>query len=289
MSEKIKKLESNPFKLEAVGFLDGQDWHDARSGKIGGSSVGAILGLSPFRSTLTEYYIATGDYTPDPTPSMSMRLGTKLEAPILEIFAEEHPELEVYLAPTYANDWANLNLDAVYRAEDGSYGLIEVKYSRDYMTEIPPHYRAQMMFYMGMLGIKTGKLVALAGSTYVEHDLEFNDFEFAVMRKKLDAFREAVANRTKPEIDNSSSTYDTMRELNRGIDPSQQVDLGDLGVHLYNAWVNYKDAEAHYREMQSRTLEALGTAKFGYVDEVLVCSKTQRGNYAPSLKMKERK
>lgn len=287
MNTKREILTDNPFKLPVLGAFEphSAEWHEARNGKIGGSSVGAILGLSPFRSAMTEYYIATGEYTPDMTPSMSMRLGTKLEAPILDIFCEEHPELEVFTTPTYGNEWATLNLDGVYKATDGSWGLIEVKYSRDYMTEIPPHYRAQMVFYMGMLGIEQGILVALAGSTYVEHEIRFNQFEFHSMLKQLEKFRHAVATRTAPEFDNSSSTYETIRAMNTEV-VDERVDLGDLGVHLFNAHKNYKEAEAHFTEMKSRTLAALGSARVGVVDDTVVCIRQQRGNYAPSLIMK---
>jgi len=286
----LKQLDHNPFKIALLGNFDNHspEWHEARKGKVGGSSVATILGLNPWRSALTEYYIARGEYEPDNSVNLSMRLGTKLEAPILEIFEEDHPELEVYTTGSYGDDTFTINPDAIYRKADGTYGLIEVKYSRDYMREVPLHYKAQTNLYMGLLGITEGYLVALAGSTYTEIPIEFDEFDFQTMLYKVAQFLKSVDEGRQPEFDGSESTLTTMRELNPQVEP-ESVELGDLGIHLVNAYNDLKAAETFYRELSSRTLDALGSAKFGTVDDVVVCSRQQRGNYAPSLQIKKGK
>lgn len=285
----MKLLDHNPFYIPLIGNFENHspEWHEARRGKVGGSTVATLLGLNPWRSALTEYYIQRGEYEPDDSVNMSMRLGTKLEAPILEIFAEEHPELTIYTTGTYGNDIYTINPDAVYQDQDGNWGLIEVKYSRDYMREVPLHYKAQTNLYMGLLGVKQGYLVALAGSTYTELPLAFDEFDYQTMLYKVDQFLTNVKAGIKPEFEGSESTLATMRSVNDGMS-DDSVELGDLGIHLVAAYTRLKDAEAFYREMQSRTLDALGDAKFGTVDDVVVVSKTQRGNYAPSLSIKKR-
>lgn len=286
----MKLLDHNPFQIPLIGNFENHspEWHEARKGKVGGSTVATLLGLNPWRSALTEYYIQRGEYEPDDSVNMSMRLGTKLEAPILEIFAEEHPELTIYTTGTYGNDIYTINPDAVYQDADGNWGLIEVKYSRDYMREVPLHYKAQTNLYMGLLGVKQGYLVALAGSTYTELPLAFDEFDYQTMLYKVDQFLANVKAGIKPEFEGSESTLATMRSINDGMS-DDSVELGDLGIHLVAAHTRLKDAEAFYREMQSRTLDALGDAKFGTVDDVVVVSKTQRGNYAPSLTIKKGK
>jgi len=286
----LKQLDHNPFALPLIGNFDNHspEWHEARKGKVGGSTVATLLGLNPWRSALTEYYIQRGEYTPDESVNISMRLGTKLEAPILEIFEEDHPELTVYTTGTYANEIYNINPDGVYQKADGTWGLIEVKYSRDYMKEVPLHYKAQTNLYMGLLGITEGYLVALAGSTYTEIPIVFDQFDYEVMLHRVNAFLAGVKSGERPEFDGSESTLTTMRELNPQVEV-ETVELGDLGMHLVNAYNDLKAAETYYRELSSRTLDALGSAKFGTVDDIVVCSRQQRGNYAPSLQIKKGK
>jgi hypothetical protein len=126
--------------LDAVllgDFANGsQEWHDLRDepGAIGGSDIAPIAGLSQWESAITKWAKKTKQIPDEITPNMSMRLGTKLEAPILEIFTEEHPELTVYETGTWANKenpWARSNPDGLYQLEDGSWGIVEVKFSRD--------------------------------------------------------------------------------------------------------------------------------------------------------------
>ena len=268
------------------------EWFEARKGRIGGSSVGTVLGLNPYRSAMTEYYTMTGEYQPENKPSMSMRLGTKLEDDILEIFCEEHPELEIYQVGTYTSethDWVVVNPDAVYRDKDGNWGLIEVKFSRDYFNDIPASYEAQMLYYMRHLGLKSGYLVALCNSAYVEKPLEFDQFKSDAHWDAVKRFYDNVQKGIRPEFDSSVSTYDTIRSIKQEIDPNDRVELGDLAVHLSNAYSDYKAAELHYRELQSRTLDALGEAKYGVYDDEIICQRQARAGYAPTLQMKKAK
>ncbi len=83
-----------------------------------------------WESAITKWAKKTKQIPDELTPNMSMRLGTKLEAPILEIFTEEHPELTVYETGTWANKenpWARSNPDGLYQTEDGSWGIVEVQ------------------------------------------------------------------------------------------------------------------------------------------------------------------
>jgi len=266
------------------------EWHELRRGAVGGSQVGAIMGLNPWESAVTAYYKATGELADNVFASMSMRLGTKLEAPILEIFAEEHPELQVFTTGTYASvkaDWQHANPDGLYLDADGNWGIVEIKFSRDYWSAPPAHYVAQVRWYMQVLGIKQALIVALAGSTYQEFEIGFDQFEIDVMVQAVDRFRLHVEKRVQPDWDGSASTYETVRAINPDIDSSLTEELGELGIHLTLAKDELDKAEVKYRELQSRTLDALGVAKFGSVDDRVIVQRQQRGSGLPFLTWKK--
>lgn len=269
------------------------DWHALRNqpGAIGGSQVGAICGVSPWESPLARFYKATGQISDEVAPSMSMKLGTALEAPILSIFESEHPELEVFTVGTYASkeyDWLHANADGVFKDADGNYGIIEVKFSRDYWSDgLPLHYRYQVMHYLHIFGFKKAIVVALAGSTYTEIVVEYDQFEAEAMFAQVLDFHNRVLENRPPDFDGSSSTYEAIRQLNPDINPDEKEELGQLGIHLVNAYTDYQAAEKHYKEMQSRTLEAMGTAKYGAVDDKVIVYRSQRGSGAPFLNWKK--
>jgi predicted phage-related endonuclease len=275
-------------------FENGSDeWHKLRDqpGAIGGSQVGAICGVSPWESPLARFYKATGQIPDKIEPSMSMKLGTALEAPILSIFASEHPELDIYTVGTYASkeyDWAHANADGIFMEADGTMGIIEVKFSRDYWTDgLPLHYRYQVMYYLHIFGFKKAIVVALAGSTYTEIVVEYDQFEAEAMFGQVLDFHNRVLENRPPDFDGSSSTYDAVRQVNPEINPDEKEELGELGIHLVNAYTDYQAAEKHYKEMQSRTLDAMGTSKYGMVDDRVIVYRSQRGSGAPFLNWKK--
>lgn len=246
-----------------------EEWHALRNeeGAIGGSDIAPIAGLSPWESAYTKWAKKTKQIPDDIKPSMSMRLGTKLEAPILEIYAEDHPELEVFTTGTWANkehEWARSNPDALYRASDGSWGIVEVKFSRDYWTEVPQHYRAQVLWYMWVFGIKKATLIALAGSSYQEFEVEWDEFEAQTLFNAAIRFRRHIQSMQAPDWDGSISTFETVRQQNPNI-ADGEVDLDDLGMYYINKLDEYQRVEKELTELKSRVLHAMEGKKRGLI------------------------
>jgi predicted phage-related endonuclease len=252
---------------------------------IGGSDIGAIAGLSTWESAITKWAKKTGQIPDEVTPNMSMRLGTKLEAPILDIFTEEHPELTVWETGTWANKehpWARSNPDGIYQTEDGHLGIVEVKFSRDYWTAVPQAYRAQVLWYMKVFGIRQAKLVALAGSSYMEFDIEWDEFEAQTLWDAALRFRQACLDMKMPYWDGSNSTLETIRALSPGI-VDTEVDLDDLGMHYINAVDELEKATTKVTELKARVIQAMDGAKRGLIFGEHLLSLRSRAGGAPYL------
>lgn len=280
-------------KADLIGQFENNspEWHEARKGAIGGSQVGAILGLNPWESAVTAFYKFTGQISDEVQPTISMRLGTKLEEPILEIFYENHPEMLRLETGTYqskANKRFHANPDSLFKFGTDEIGVIEVKFSRDYWNEIPKHYEAQLRWYLGVLGLKRGVFAVLAGSSYQEFEIEHDDFQFEAMVAQVNRFLDHCDTNTRPAWDGSESTYETIRSLNPTINPDEICELGDLGMYLTLAFNDVQEAELKYRELQSRTLDAMESAKYGAINDEIVLYRTQRKDGAPYLAWKKK-
>jgi putative phage-type endonuclease len=269
-------------------FANGsQEWHDLRNepGVVGGSDIGAIAGLSSWESCITKWAKKTGQIPDEVTPNMSMKLGTILESPILNLFAAENPELEIYETGTWANKenpWARSNPDGLYKDADGNWGIIEVKFSRDYWSGVPQAYRAQVLWYMRVFGIKQAKLVALAGSSYMEFDIEWDEFEAQTLWDAAVRFRKACLDMKMPYWDGSNSTLETIRALSPGI-VDTEVDLDDLGMHYLNSVDEYEKANAKMTDLKARVINAMDGAKRGLVFGEHLLSLRSRAGGAPYL------
>jgi putative phage-type endonuclease len=277
--------------LDAVllgDFANGsQEWHELRDepGAVGGSDIAPIAGLSQWESAITKWAKKTKQIPDEVTPNMSMRLGTILESPILEIFTQEHPELTVYETGTWANKenpWARSNPDGLYQTESGEWGIVEVKFSRDYWTAPPQAYRAQVLWYMKVFGIRQAKLVALAGSSYQEYEIEWDEFEAQILWDAAIRFREACLEMKMPYWDGSNSTLETIRALSPGISDSE-VDLDDLGMHYINSVDELEKATTKMTELKARVIQAMDGAKRGLVFGEHLLSLRSRAGGAPYL------
>jgi hypothetical protein len=216
---------------------------------------------------------------------MSMKLGTILEDPILELFANENPELDIMTTGTWANKtypWMRANPDGLYKTADGEWGIVEVKFSRDYWTAVPQSYRAQVLWYMRVFGIRQAKLVALAGSSYQEYDIEWDQFEADTLFEAAVRFRHACLEFKMPDWDGSNSTLETVRALNPNIEDGE-VDLDELGVHYFNAVQDAEAANTKLTELKSRVIKAMEGKKRGLVYGDHLLSLRSRAGGAPYL------
>jgi predicted phage-related endonuclease len=227
----------------------------------------------------------TGQIPDEVTPNMSMKLGTILEDPILELFADEHPELEIMTTGTWANKtypWMRANPDGLYKTADGEWGIVEVKFSRDYWTQVPQSYRAQVLWYMRVFGIRQAKLVALAGSSYQEYDIEWDQFEADTLFEAALRFRQACLDFKMPDWDGSNSTLETVRALNPYIEDGE-VDLDELGVHYFNAVTDAEAANTKLTELKSRVVKAMEGKKRGLIYGEHMVSLRSRAGGMPYL------
>lgn len=286
-------------QAELVGSFDpgSTEWHDLRRQGIGGSEIGVIAGLNKWQSAYTLWATKTGQIQEDYTDNDAMLWGRILEPVILDRFATLHPELDVTPGDgqyrNIDNPWQFANPDGFFQAVDGTRGIIEVKtamYEEDWVNGVPKTYMAQIQWYLRVFGYKVGYVVVLFhGNKYAEYPVEFDSFASDADVDLAYRFLENVENKTAPDWDGSTSTYETVRALHPQIDPDSTCELGDLGVHYFNAVADLNEKTELVNELKSRILDIMGTAKTGLVYDEPMLTRQARGEGLPYLVAKRGK
>ena len=160
---------------------------------VGGSDVAAILGLDKYRGPMDVWLRVTGRVPPQ-EPNIAMRVGTRLEALVRELYSEQTGSKAVEWAEPVAlpEPWMRCNPDAdVVEGPRAGRGLelkaVSIRQASAW-EEPPPYYVAQCAWYRHWTGRPAWDLAALLGNEElvvhtVEPMPEFEEFMVEEVRR----------------------------------------------------------------------------------------------------------
>ena len=260
--------EINGAKLLGMYAAGSPEWHAERSRGVGGSEVGTVLGLNPYESAYALWAKKTGKIPSEVKENWAIKFGKAFEEPILNLWVEEHPEWEVFSTGTYAHpeiSYLHANPDALARHKhSGEWVILEVKTARSTWESVPDGYIAQVQHYMGVLGIHRSIIVAVAGMTWNEYAVEFNQGQFDAQVSAVTHFWKCIEEDRKPAWDGAESTYQAVRIQYKEI-LDEVVDLGDLGRELMDAQHAVDLATMRLNKAKSMVTHYMGLAKVGVI------------------------
>ena len=273
------------------------EWLALRSepGVVTGTLAGTVCGVNPWESPFTAWAKATGKIPSEVKKTMAMECGTEFEPGIKNIWARHNPTWIIDGdVGTWSHDdfdWARANPDGIVTDPNGYKRILEVKTAKMVFTEVPLHYRYQVWWYQWVMDLTEHPAILIAlfsGNDLQTFEIDFDAEAFDGILAAVDRWRDHVLTLKKPDWDGSQSTFETVKLLNPEIVDSSE-DLGDLGQHLFLAQDRFDQAEAELRELKSRTLDAMGDAKYGYSHEILVATRSVNRNGIVSLTVKKGK
>lgn len=279
----------NNAKLVGVFEAGTSEWHEAREDSIGGSEISTIMGLNPYESAYALWAKKTGKIPSLVQENWAIRFGKAFEQPILQLWAEEHSDYEVFVTGTYQDSllpFRHANPDALARhRETGEWIVIEVKTARSTWDSVPDGYYAQVQHYLDVLGLKQAALVAVAGMTWYDIWIDRDDFEIENMRLRSKEFFEAILNDRKPAWDGSESTYEAVRYQHPEI-VDEEVEIEGLH-YLSNLQAEHDLLTSKLRQAKSEVLDSMGKAKHAYLEvegkKIRVASRQARKDGIPYL------
>lgn len=271
------------------------EWRAHRQGKIGGSDLAAILGLSKWQSAYALFRERRGEIEPQ-ADKPQLEWGTRLEPIIVDAFTDRHPEFMVTYQPGQVwqhpdRPWQVVSPDALLGLSPTTLPARPVsgleaktaRYDYDWADGPPDYYAVQAQWAMDVFSVPTWRFAVLfSGSDYREFEVEAQPAVQQGLRETASDFLDSIEQGKVPPIDGHDSTYNAVRELHPDL-IDEKVDVGDVG----RRWVQTKRdlAAAEDAEKEAKALLAveLGNSRRALVDGVQVAYRKNAGGGRPPV------
>lgn len=255
-----------------------EEWLAARRLGITASEIAVILGISPFDSAFNLYYKKRGEISED-FDNIEMSLGRHLEPWIADRWAESQSGWLVAPGRLWQNTdrlWQLATTDRdLYRLEETTIGVphsvLEIKSSGTYdgwgedeSDEIPPYYRAQVLWQLDTLGLETAHVTCLflSSRSIRNYVVAYDEADVKLMREAATDFLDMVATGQAPAIDHSPATAHALKALHPlDADAEDATVPADLADDYRYAKRSLDDAQAHYDLLTNQVRAAMGDAK----------------------------
>lgn len=217
-----------------IGDMNHEQWLEERKNTIGGSEIGAILGMNPWQSAYSLWAERTGRI-PSFDGNMATKVGTFLEEFVARLFEEESGKKVQRTNFIYRNDkyeGLHASPDRLLVGEDAG---LEIKTTSAYNSgkfkgvEFPQQYYAQAVQYMAVTERRQWYIAVLIGNTdfriyhltrdpmekppFCVASLLVEDEEISALYEAAKDFLECLAKDVPPAMDGSDATHDALRTV----------------------------------------------------------------------------
>lgn len=233
-------ISVNTENTKVLGYDNEDDWQELRSKRIGGSDVGAIVGVNQYKSIVDVYIDKTEGS--EFKGNEATHWGHMLEGTVMKEFASRHNELIVYEVPfSVVDDFLIANLDGALKdKETGEYGVLEIKTTsvwnkKDWEEDtIPQSYYAQVQHYLMLTGYKFAYVaVLIGGQQYKEFRVERSEEDINLIRNKATEFyQENLLKNIPPMPDGSDAYMEYLKKKAEEIENNKLIELEDKELEI---------------------------------------------------------
>lgn len=239
------------------------EWLEQRKQGIGGSEVGAVMGLSPWKTPLQVWLEKTGrEECEDISDNPIVKFGTDYEKIVGEHYKQENPSMTVRrvnaLCKSIARPWAQASLD--YEICDKltkTWGVLEIKTARSKWDRIPDSYLCQVLHYLSVTGREYAHIHVFyrdscTYETFLVNPSQSIEADMSDLQAVIDAvdefWNEYVVKNVMPEATGSDGGALARMFADRTGDIVELDDYNEFDGLAYS----YKDAQAQEKSAKDR-------------------------------------
>lgn len=275
--QEMALTEGGGESISTIG-MSHEAWLTARRQGIGSSDVGAILGLNKWKTPLNVYNEKLG-LAGEEELNESMEFGIKLEGVIAETYAERtgntvRRDDKIRFSAEYP--YFLCNLDRIIIPKDGSKpGILEIKTVsrealRQWETEIPLSYYAQVQHQLFVSGMEWGEFAILVDGRY------FRTFAFQRDDEYIKQQNEILVNFWEEHVKKEVPPKAKAKDLEGQPSEKQKVEADaeiafSMGA-LFGMKAELKKMETEVEKLEEKIKEYMGTAEILTIEGVQVAT-----------------
>lgn len=263
------------------------------------SKVPSILGISRWKSQYTLWHEMAGIIEPAPISEArqdDFDYGHACELAAREYWKFKNPGWRISQGEVQcSNDdlpFANLATIDLRGSRGSLRRVVEVKTARDLgefgddgSGEIPRDYAAQILAQMLITGWhETADLVCWAqyGKPRIYH-VEWDAYLASVIAERCLQWERSLASGSRPALDNTISTYETVKALHPDIDGSTVELAPELARQVLDWSRELKATEKTVLGLKTQLLDAMGNAQTAVVGDIKVADRRPHGRGGVAL------
>jgi len=278
--------------------MDKLEWLKERQKGIGGSDVGAILGVNKYKTPFQIYLEKTQEIKEVQESSEAAYWGTKLEDMVAREFAKVtgkkvRRDTRHFVSKKYPFMVANIDRRVV-----GEKAILECKTVNQFGAkewegeEVPASYLVQVQHYIYVTEAEKAYIACLiGGQKFIWKEIKRDDELIEMIINAEKDFWKLVEEKTPPALDGSSAAEKYLKERFEDVQEGTRVILDSKYKEKIEEYLNLKE-QIKELEQEQKALEnslklKIGDNEAGYIDNFLVNWKGYSRTSIDSKKLKE--
>ncbi|MDU4726365.1 lambda-exonuclease family protein [Clostridium sp.] len=277
--------------------MDRLEWLKERQKGIGGSDVGAILGVNKYKTPFEVYLDKTEPITEGGEQSESAYWGDQFEEVVAKEFEKRtgkkvRRDRKHYQHKDYPFMVANIDRRVV-----GENAILECKTANQYLAnewqddEIPASYLLQVQHYLSVTGAEVGYIaVLIGGQKFIWKEVQRDEELIQMIIESEKSFWKMVEDRTPPALDGSSAAEKYLKEKYKEVEEGKSIELGFEYKEKIKKYLDMKEQlknfEAQVKEQENQIKFKIGKSEYAYAPGYSLSWKKVSTNRVDTKKLK---
>lgn len=277
--------------------MDKLEWLKERQCGIGGSDVGAILGVNKYKTPFEVYLEKTEPITEVKEQSESAYFGDIFEDVVAKEFEKRTGKKVRRDRKHYEHNDYPFMVANIDRRVVGENAILECKTANQYLLkewedeEIPASYLLQVQHYLFVTGAEVGYIaVLIGGQKFVWKEVQRDEELIQMIIEAEKGFWNMVQDKTPPALDGSSAAENYLKEKYKQAESEKAIELGFEYKDKIKAYFELKEQkdllENQIKEIENQIKFELKDAEIGFTPGYSIIWKNVSSSRVDSKKLK---